>query len=657
MKYTNDLIHESSPYLLQHAHNPVNWCAWNKNTWQKAIEEDKLVIVSIGYSACHWCHVMEHESFEDEEVAAIMNTYFVSIKVDREERPDVDQIYMDCAQLISGRGGWPLNAICLPDGRPVYAGTYFPKENWIQILQYFVTENKRNKHKMLEQAENVTHGISMMDNFEVKNETDFTQQDNTTAARSILQNQDLKLGGSYGRPKFPMPNNYQFLLQYFFYSKNESVLNAVRTTLDKMMMGGIYDQVGGGFARYSVDEYWAIPHFEKMLYDNSQLVSLYAQAFQITKDENYKRIVEETLAFVARELTGNYGNFYTALDADSDGEEGKFYVWEYDELKEILGDEFENFCKVYSVTENGNFEGANNLIRKEKDVTNATKEHTWKQKLLSERSKRNRPLLDDKTITAWNALMLKAYLEAYLILGEKSYLEAALKSADFIKVNQLSPEGFLYRNFKNGKSTIHGFLDDYAFTIEAFVMLYEVAFKEEWLKLALQLSNYCFEHFFNEEKQIFYYTNKVGEKLIARKTETSDNVIPASNSAMAKNLFKLGLLTENEKFISTAKAMALNFKPQIIERTSFYSNWAMLMRWLTDEPFILAITGNNATETRLKLGGNYLPNCFFAGGNSSLIPSLSDKQQSINTAIYACKNKTCGLPAQNVEEALLQIQS
>lgn len=657
MKHTNALINESSPYLLQHAHNPVNWFAWNERTLQKAEQEQKLIIVSIGYSACHWCHVMEHESFENEEVAAIMNTHYISIKVDREERPDIDQIYMDAVQLTTGRGGWPLNAICLPDGRPVYAGTYFPKQNWIQVLNYFVHEFKNNTAKMYEQAESLTHHISMIENFQHSNEFNFSAKDNDKAATTLLNDQDAEFGGRQGAPKFPMPVNYLFLLQHYFFSQDEKTLKAITTTLDKMLLGGIYDQIGGGFARYSVDAYWEIPHFEKMLYDNAQLVSLYAQAYQLTEDESYKRIVHETLAFVKTELTGKEGNFFSALDADSDGEEGKYYVWQYDELSKILGKDFDNFKKVFQVTEKGNFEEKNHLQRLLKQITNKQQEASWKTVLLNERNKRTKPGLDDKTLTAWNALMLKGYSDAYLAIGEKYYLDAAIMNGEFIATKQLSTKGFLHRNYKNGKSTIQGFLDDYAFTIEAFTSLYEITFSEKWLALAMQLCTYCIENFFDAQKQIFYYTDKTGEKLIARKTETSDNVIPSSNSVMAKNLFKLGLLTENEGYLNTAKQMAWNMKTSILNHTSFYANWAILLRWITDEPFIVAISGKDAVNIRLQFGQHFLPNCFFAGGNTQLVPSLKEKQSQHETLIFVCRNKSCGLPAHNVDEALKQIQT
>jgi uncharacterized protein YyaL (SSP411 family) len=342
--YTNDLIHETSPYLLQHAHNPVHWMPWGDKAWGKAKAEDKLVVVSIGYSACHWCHVMEHESFEDTVVAKIMNDHFVSIKVDREERPDVDQIYMDAVQIITGQGGWPLNAICLPDGRPIYAGTYFPKENWKQVLLYMTDYFKNHREEVMERAAEITRGIKVMDTIAFVKDTTFNEAERSTMFSKIDQTWDYQLGGRRGAPKFPMPVTMQYLLQNYYYTKNPKALQAVTVTLENMMNGGIYDHVGGGFARYSVDAEWTIPHFEKMLYDNAQLISLYSQAYQITKNEAYKQVVYETIGYIEREMTDSSGGVYSALDADSEGEEGKFYVWGYDELKEILGKDFDAFA-------------------------------------------------------------------------------------------------------------------------------------------------------------------------------------------------------------------------------------------------------------------------------------------------------------------------
>lgn len=654
--YTNDLIHETSPYLLQHAHNPVNWMGWHQKAFEKARKEDKLVIVSIGYSACHWCHVMEHESFEDTSVAALMNEHYVAVKVDREERPDVDQIYMDAVQLITSGGGWPLNAVVLPDGRPIYAGTYFPKDRWKDVLAYFVDYWKNHREEALERATNLTHGIRVNDLIEAKPDSTFNGEERQIIFAKFDSVTDYDKGGRRGAPKFPMPVNYRYLLRNHFYTGNEKALKAVTVTLDNMMNGGIYDQVGGGFARYSVDADWDIPHFEKMLYDNAQLVSLYSEAYQLTKNERYKEVVYETLEFTERELSDASGGFYSALDADSEGEEGKFYVWTYEELKAILGADFNEFTKVYNVSEHGNFDEKNNLTRNPNAQVNSETLKKWKALLLKERSKRVRPRLDDKILTSWNALMLSGYVDAYKAFGEKKFLERALKNAAFLKANMLSADYSLHRNFKNGKSNISGFLDDYSFTCEAFIDLYEVTFDEQWLNLSHNIADYTVQHFYNAANGMFFYTSISDEPLIARKTETSDNVIPASNSSIAKVLYKLGMLYDKPAYINMAKKALTNVKGNILQYPSYYANWAMLMDCFIDEPHQIAICGENALALNSEMQAHFIPNTMFIGSQQgSKLPLLVDKQKQGKTLIYVCHNKTCQLPVETSGEAFKQL--
>ncbi len=653
--YTNELIHETSPYLLQHAHNPVNWRAWNDASWQKAKEENKLVIISIGYSACHWCHVMEHESFEDTGVAKIMNENFICIKVDREERPDVDQIYMDAVQLISGRGGWPLNAIALPDAKPVYAGTYFPKENWKQVLNYFVDYWTNHREEAIKRAEDITHGIKQLDSFSPSSSTGTVFPDiRHDIFKKFDNGWDYDKGGRRGAPKFPMPVNMQYLLRNYFYTKNEKTLKAVTVTLDNMLNGGIYDQVGGGFARYSVDSEWVIPHFEKMLYDNAQLISLYSEAYQLTKDERYKDVVYETLEFIEREMSDESGGFYSALDADSEGEEGKFYVWSEEELKKVLGNDFDEFKTVFNAREN--FEGKINLTRNSKFKVQSSKLNEWRLKLLTERSKRVRPGLDDKVLTAWNALMLKGYVDAYKAFGEKAFLARALKSAGFLKTKMLQPDFSIKRNYKNGQVTISGFLDDYSFSCEAFLALYEITLDETWLALCKSISEYVIQHFYNVNTGLFFYTSVSDAPLIARKTETSDNVIPASNSSMAKTLYQLGMIYDNRDYIEKSNRALQNMHENITGHPSYYANWAILLDWFIDEPYEVAIAGENTEVLLREFDKVFLPNCLFLGTQSqSKLPLLEGKLKQGETLIYVCKNKTCQLPVKSVEEALKQI--
>ncbi len=507
---SNHLKNESSPYLLQHAQNPVDWYPWKKEALEKAKKEDKMLIISVGYSSCHWCHVMEEESFEDPEVTKLMNEHFISIKVDREERPDVDDVYMSACQLSSRRGcGWPLNAFALPDGRPVWAGTYFPKDNWLKILQQFIKDFKEDRNKLEGYATQLTKGIQQSDEVvKPKENSVFSKEELHNAYMAITDNMDLKKGGRKGSPKFPMPNIHESLWHYWYFVENKDIREIVLTTLDKMANGGIYDQLGGGFARYSTDDKWHVPHFEKMLYDNGQLVSLYANVYKRMNNDLYKKVIEETLDFVERELTDKKGGFYSSLDADSEGEEGTFYVWEQSEVDAVFDNPTEAaiFKDYFNVSPTGNWEKTNVLWVKEKKHFFAKKHNRsttdldkilekGKKALFKKRSKRIRPGLDNKVLTSWNALMLKGYIDAYKALGNEQYLKVALKNANFLSKTMLQSDGRLNRNYKDGKSVINAFLDDYANLAEAFIALYEVTFDEQWLNKAKRLTDYANQHF------------------------------------------------------------------------------------------------------------------------------------------------------------------
>jgi len=444
MKFKNKLANETSPYLLQHANNPVNWFPWSKEALEKARTEDKLIIISIGYAACHWCHVMEHESFEDTSVAQLMNDFYVSIKVDREERPDIDQIYMDAAYLITGRGGWPLNIIALPDGKPVYAGTYFRKDDWMKILFYFNDLYQKEPEKFNEQANKLTDALNSIKIPDVSvDDLVFSKDEIKKAYEGIINLIDYVNGGTRGAPKFPMPDIYNFLLQYYFHTEENNALEAVTITLNKIANGGIYDHIGGGFARYSTDDIWKVPHFEKMLYDNAQLVSLYSNAYKVTGNQYYRKVVYETLEFIKRELTDESGGFYSSLDADSEGEEGRYYVWEKKEIDNLLGADSDLFCEFYNISESGNWEGKNipfitndksQLLKKynlnENEFDKIISES--KKILFEERNKRISPGLDDKILTSWNALMIRGYVDAYNTFGKIEFLNAAVSNGNFI---------------------------------------------------------------------------------------------------------------------------------------------------------------------------------------------------------------------------------
>lgn len=668
--YTNELIHESSPYLLQHAHNPVNWYPWGNKALEKAKKEKKMLIISIGYAACHWCHVMEHESFEDTTVARIMNEHFVCIKVDREERPDVDQVYMNAAQLITGTGGWPLNALALPDGKPFYAGTYFPKENWIRVLEYFVKVQRDSPALLNEQADKVLEGIHASEFVPLKKEeTILRLNDINNIFDKWKSNIDFERGGMNRAPKFPMPANWEFLLQYYYLTQNKDAFKAITATLDNMAMGGIYDQVGGGFSRYSTDADWHVPHFEKMLYDNAQLVSLYSHAYQLTKNPLYKKTVEHTLDFIAREMTSPEGGFYSSLDADSEGEEGKFYVWTKKEIDELLGKDAVVFEDYYDVTEAGNWEHGNNILLRKNDDEVVAKRHGISLEtlnkiidngdavLLKERSKRVRPALDDKILTSWNALMMKAYTQAYRAFGEKRFLNAALKNAAFLSEHAINDKNEITRNYKNGKSSIEGLLDDYAFVISGFIELYQATFDEQWLDKAKAITDYTITHFFDRSTGMFYYTHNEHSNLIARKMEISDNVIPASNSEMAKNLFVLSQYFDNEHYHKMAVQQLKNVKEDLTGSVGYYSNWASLALQLIHPPFEVAILGDNAIEKREEFDQHYLPDVLFMGGKKEgSLSLLEHKLIAGQTTIYVCSNKTCKQPVTEVAPALTEIK-
>ncbi len=666
----NHLAGQSSPYLLQHAKNPVDWYPWGDEALAKAKAENKLLIISVGYAACHWCHVMEHESFEDSTVANLMNEHFVAVKVDREERPDVDDVYMTACHLASGKGcGWPLNAFALPDGRPVWAGTYFPKKNWIEILTYFSKLHQEEPEKLQEYASQIMDGIN--GNEQVlfnENDPSFTDANLVGITNNFLSNIDFKKGGRDGSPKFPMPNNYQFLLSQYFHTKDEKTLEAVTTTLDNMANGGIYDHLGGGFARYSTDADWKVPHFEKMLYDNGQLVSLYSEAFMVTKNPLYQQVVEETLQYIKREMTDESGGFYSSLDADSEGVEGKFYVWTKEELAAVLQDEMslKLFADYYQVSNKGNWEHTNVLHRK-KPIADLAKRWNQseeqiiasitasKEKLLTAREKRIRPGLDDKILTSWNALMLKGYVDAYRAFGKQEYLQAALDNAHFINNNMLQGDDRLNRNYKDGKSVINAFLDDYALTAEAFIALYQVTFDEKWLKKAEGLSNYSILHFFDTKSGMFNYTSDVDPPLIARKKEISDNVIPASNSTTAKNLYTLGLYFYNQDMLKISKQMIHNIAGQIEQspQPNFYSNWCSLYSLLVHPPYEVAVVGTDYKDHHQNLYSQYLPNALLLGGaTEGSLELLQEKLQEGETFIYVCQNKVCKLPVQDVVKAV-----
>ena len=668
-QYTNHLINESSPYLLQHAHNPVDWHPWNDETLAKAKAEDKMMIISIGYAACHWCHVMEHESFEDTTIARIMNENFIPVKVDREERPDVDDVYMTACQLISGRGGWPLNAFAMPDGRPVWAGTYFPKDQWSDILNQFSKLYKEDKAKLEDSAQKITQGIASRDAIQINTgEQKYDLKAFAGSTNNLIDKIDWDKGGRKSTSKFPMPNNFDLLLKYHSMTGDQKALDATTLTLDKMAAGGIYDQLGGGFARYSVDAEWFVPHFEKMLYDNSQLINLYANAYKVTKNPEYKRIVEETVAFAERELLDDAGAYHSSLDADSEGVEGKFYVWSKEEIDSLIIDpnHAKIFSEYYTIKSGGNWEHTNILFVTDdvekvlsKNKINSAQLDEILQRyhpiLMAHRDTRLRPGTDDKVLTSWNGLMIDGLVEAHKATGDQKYLDKAKRAMKFLQDKQIKKDGSLYRNYKDGKSAINAFLDDYATVIKAATNLYQVTLDESYLQLARQLTEYTLQHFVDPENQMFHYTSDQDANLVARKKELADDVIPGSNSMMARNLHAIGLYFDNKAYKAQAKQMLNNMLPQLESTKSadFYSNWIQLHGDLINPTYEVAIVGPDAVAKAKELNASYLSNAIVLGGtDEGTLALLKDKLQEGETMIYVCQNKVCKFPVTEVSEAL-----
>ncbi|WP_306564806.1 thioredoxin domain-containing protein [Flavobacterium lindanitolerans] len=671
----NELQFETSPYLLQHANNPVHWKAWNPKSLELAKETNKLIIVSVGYSACHWCHVMEHETFEDTAAAAVMNRSFINIKVDREERPDIDAVYMKAVQIMTGRGGWPMNVVCLPDGRPVWGGTYFRKEEWMDTLEQLQQLYLSAPEKMLDYAEKLHQGINAISLVQQSDNNANFDADNLKAlVEKWKKSFDWEFGGYSRAPKFMMPSNYSFLLRYAYQEKDSELSEFVNLTLTRMAYGGLFDTVGGGFSRYSVDMKWHVPHFEKMLYDNGQLVSLYSEAYRLTHNPLYKKTIQKTLSFISKELTAPNGGFYSALDADSlttQGhlEEGAYYVWNKEELRTIVGEDFELFAIVFNINDFGYWENGNYvLIQSESLETIAqrfnlevielqNKKENWEKLLYASREKRKKPRLDDKCLTSWNALMLKGFVDAYKAIGNKSYLDIALKNADFIIENLWTSEGNLLHNHKNGKNTINGYLEDYCFVIEAFISLYETTLDGKWLQNSKQLTDYCFDHFYETASGFFTFTSDIDTALITKHYELEDNVIVASNSAMANNLYKLGIYFENSYYEAVAQKMLNHILPNI-DYPSAFSNWLHAFLNFSDSNKELAVCGENALENILLLQKEYLPNVVLAGTHKpSELPFLKARFEKGKDLFYLCQNKTCEQPLEDIISILNAIKS
>jgi len=669
----NQLAQETSPYLLQHANNPVHWKAWNHETITEAQVNQKLLIISIGYSACHWCHVMEHESFEDEEVAQLMNDHFTSIKIDREERPDLDAIYMKALQIMTGQGGWPLNIIALPDGRPVWGGTYFRKADWMASLQQLQDIYTTQPDKMHDYAQRLQTGIVQLNELAISTPLEQSIESLFPLVEKWKKSFDHDYGGMARSPKFMMPNNYAFLLRFAQLTQDQALADFVQLTLTKMAYGGLFDTLGGGFSRYSVDERWHIPHFEKMAYDNGQLLQLYAQAYSLQKDQLYLEVIQKTMEFITAEWTSAEGGFYSAWDADSQNalhemEEGAYYVWTKFDVEKILGDDFNLFSQVYNLNDFGHWEHENYvLIRTQPLATIASangiseaqlqeKKSRWEKLLYQNRLQRSKPGLDDKCLCSWNGLLLSGILASYRATGDESYLKLALQNAQFIEQRFWQSEGNLCHTYKNGKASINGFLEDYAFVIAAFLDLYETTFDEKWLRHSKQLTDYCLDYFYEESRKLFSFTSRLDPELVSTHFEIEDNVIPASNSAMAKNMLRLSTFFTHSHYRTMATQM-IELILSNADYPSAFSNWLDGYLHLLPTQIEVAICGPNAFEFAKQLYRQYLPNlCLAATETPSDLPFLNGRFRPEQTQFYLCENQRCGLPFTEFDDLLKRLQ-
>jgi uncharacterized protein len=679
---SNRLINETSPYLLQHAQNPVDWYTWGEEALQRAKKEDKPIFLSIGYSACHWCHVMAHESFEDEETAKIMNENFVNIKVDREERPDIDDIYQRACQLASGQGGWPLSVFMTPDHRPFYVGTYFPKDGRHYGLPSFKTiltqlsEAYKNKKNEIEMASSEFVGaltqtaqdVALSAGTNMKIERSILDE----AAVGLLQMGDTIYGGFGQAPKFPNTSNLLFLLRYYDISGIARFRDFVIFTAEKMSQGGMHDQLAGGFARYATDQKWLTPHFEKMLYDNALLVQLYSEIYQITKDGRHLAIARRTLDFVTRELTHPEGGFYSALDADSEGEEGKFYLWTKKEIREILNDPTATdiFCEYYGVTEGGNFEFKNILnVRASIEAMAKRAGRTPEEiteiidnaaaKLLAEREKRIRPGRDEKVLTSWNGLMISGFTKGYAMTEDKRYLQAAKKAIDFIETRLALPEGRLMRTFKDGQSKLNAYLDDYAFYAAALLDLFAVESRPQYLEKAIKYTDFMLSHFWDEKEGNLFFTSDDHEQLIVRTKNFYDLAIPSGNSVAASNLLRLYHYTQNDGYLEKAAQIMKSGARPAAENPFGFGQLLMAIYYYVKKPVEVTVVEKGKMSKWLH--SIFMPDGITAVVERKDLPLLEkyaffkDRNTQGGETAFVCRNFTCSLPIKSQQELERQL--
>ncbi len=669
--FTNELINEQSPYLLQHAHNPVNWSAWSDDLFEKAVKQDKPILLSIGYAACHWCHVMERESFEDETVADYMNSHFINIKLDREERPDIDQIYMDALQAMTGSGGWPLNIFLLPNGKPFYGGTYFPpkpmhqRASWMDVLKGVKEAFDNNREKLIEQAEHLTSHIiqtnitNTVEQHAESMDVLVTAEDLELITQRILQQADTQWGGFGNAPKFPQTFVLQILLRNYHSQKQEaSLVHAIRS-IDKMLQGGIYDHLGGGFARYSTDAQWQAPHFEKMLYDNALIITLMAEAYQLTQKKEYQFVIEETISFLCRELSNNEGVFYAALDADSEGVEGKFYTWSYEEIKSIIDPEiFETFCDYYQITQEGNWEHTN-IIWTTQGIEKEYNPEFMKAKqiLFAKRSHRIRPALDYKIILSWNNLMIIGLCKSFAAIGNSAYKEMAINAMNWVEQNMMNQtENYFYHSNTKGNNKSFAFLEDYASLIQAYIQLNRITGDSSYLFKAKQWTEYVEVHFIDEQSLFFYFTSDYQKDIILRKKDNYDGAQASGNAMMCANIYYLGNLFEQSHWQAQAAQMIKSMRKMILQYPSSFCYWAQTFFVMKDGLGELVGIGPDVLEQLDKVNSHFLPQylLLFLNKMDPKLP-LSIGKQGVDNQYFICKNQTCSAPIGSVEAILAKI--
>jgi uncharacterized protein YyaL (SSP411 family) len=675
-KHTNRLIHEASPYLLQHAHNPVDWYPWGEEALSRAKKEDKPILLSIGYSSCHWCHVMENESFEKEAIAGIMNEHFINIKIDREERPDLDELYMNAVQVMTGSGGWPMTVFLTPDLVPFHAGTYFPPEDrggmpgfpkvLVTVSNYYKT-HQEEIIKMEAQMKNALHQI-----VEIVPSQEAMSDKVLAKAFNALENQFDPIYGGFGNaPKFPSSMTLSFLLRYWKSTGSKKALEMVEKTLEKMANGGIYDHLGGGFHRYSVDERWLIPHFEKMLYDNALLSRTYFEAYQASQKKRYRRVGEEILNYVLREMKSPEGGFYSTQDADSEGKEGKFYVWTRDEIKEVLGKEKGTpFCAYYGVGLQGNFEGGASVLSIASTLEKVSQLYGMsttdlekileegRQELYAEREKRVRPGRDEKILTSWNGLMISSFVDGFKVTGNEHYLNGAKEAALFI-LHEMRKDGHLMRVFNKGKCQVKGYSEDYAFFTQALIDLYEATFETGWLKEADDLNRRMIQQFWDERNGGFFFTGKENESLIAQSKNPYDNAIPSANSIAAFNLIRLGYLTGEESLKQKAEQTLHLFYNFLDQHPSGFTQMLSGLSFFLNLEEIGIIGSKNDLKTKSMLKEiylTYLPNKILSLRDpqepikENWFPFLMEKGVAEVPTTFVCKGFTCLPPVKDEKE-------